>query len=138
MLSTVFSLKFTKRIHLINKFGDMPFFNYMLITMFTFVIAIQITAADSQSPPLDSFILKNNDFIDIQKMDSSILVHLVYATSENFMKKNIYGNFTRCFLRREAAQMLSTAQMLLGKRRPGYLLSPTLASYLLRIFLTLL
>jgi D-alanyl-D-alanine dipeptidase len=78
------------------------------------------TGAGLPLPPIDSLLLNRNGFVDIQQVDSSILVHLVYATSENFLKKNIYGNFTRCYLQKEVAQMLSTAQKLLGKRRHGY------------------
>jgi D-alanyl-D-alanine dipeptidase len=45
------------------------------------------TGAGLPLPPIDSLLLNRNGFVDIQQVDSSILVHLVYATSENFLKK---------------------------------------------------
>jgi D-alanyl-D-alanine dipeptidase len=94
--------------------------NRFLITTFSLFLAVKISIAELPLTPIDSLTLNRNGFVDIQQVDSSILVHLVYATSDNFLKKNIYGNFTRCFLQKEVAQMLSRAQKLLGKRQHGY------------------
>jgi D-alanyl-D-alanine dipeptidase len=51
--------------------------------------------------------------VDIQKVDSSIIVLLKYATNDNFMQTNVYGNLKKAYLQAEVAQSLSEAQQYL-------------------------
>ena len=51
-------------------------------------------------------------------LDSTIRVHLVYATPENFMGETVYTGITRAWLHPDAAQKLVTAQRLLKKEHP--------------------
>ena len=48
-----------------------------------------------------------------------VKVDLKYATTDNFMHRDVYGGLKRCFLVPDAAQMLGAAQKLLAARAPG-------------------
>jgi len=49
-----------------------------------------------------------------------VQVDLRYATTNNFMKKNVYGDFKETFLHEKAFTMLKAASEELDRRRPGY------------------
>lgn len=49
-----------------------------------------------------------------------VVVDLRYATTNNFMKKNVYGDFKETFLHEKAFAMLKSASEELDRRRPGY------------------
>ena len=49
-----------------------------------------------------------------------VLVELKYATTDNFMKKNVYGCLTHAYLQKETLAMLKKAQENLEKAHPGY------------------
>ena len=53
--------------------------------------------------------------VDIQTMDASILVDLKYTTTDNFVKQDVYGCITRCFLQKLAADKLVRASQYLQK-----------------------
>ncbi|WAC12197.1 M15 family metallopeptidase [Dyadobacter pollutisoli] len=57
---------------------------------------------------------------DVQKANSEILVELKYATTDNFMGKNVYGDLTRAYLQPEMAKRLSKAATFLKQYKPGY------------------
>jgi zinc D-Ala-D-Ala dipeptidase len=46
-------------------------------------------------------------------------VELKYSTTDNFMKRDVYGDFERCYLHPDAARMLQTANEALRVRAPG-------------------
>lgn len=58
--------------------------------------------------------------VDIQSINPEILVELKYATPDNFMKKNVYGDLTHAYLQPEMATKLSKASTLLKQAKPGY------------------
>lgn len=58
--------------------------------------------------------------VNIQDLDSTIIVRLKYSTTDNFMKTDVYGHLQNCYLQRETANRLKDAQSLLRMRRPGY------------------
>jgi len=58
--------------------------------------------------------------VDIQSLNPEILVELKYATPDNFMKKNVYGDLTHAYLQPEMAKRLSKASTLLRQAKPGY------------------
>ena len=49
-----------------------------------------------------------------------VLVELKYATSDNFMGKDVYGCLTHAYLQKETVAMLKKAQENLEKAHPGY------------------
>lgn len=57
--------------------------------------------------------------VNIQALDPSIMVDLKYAGIDNFMEVNAYGDFTRAYLRPEAAIKLIRASEILQERHPG-------------------
>ena len=64
--------------------------------------------------------LADMGFVDISTLDSSIQVHLVYATSENFMNRPVYDGITKAWLHSDAARKLLQAQQNLKREHPGY------------------
>ncbi len=70
-------------------------------------------------PVLEQNMIKQG-LVDIQKLDPSILVELKYSTTDNFVKKDVYGDLTRAYLQPEMAKWLVKASALLQKQHPGY------------------
>lgn len=50
----------------------------------------------------------------------SVKVDLRYASTNNFMNKNVYGDFQETFLHERAFKMLKAASVELDRRQPGY------------------
>lgn len=57
---------------------------------------------------------------EVTEQVPGVLVELKYATTDNFMKKNVYGCLTHAYLRKETLAMLKKAQENLEKAHPGY------------------
>jgi D-alanyl-D-alanine dipeptidase len=49
-----------------------------------------------------------------------VLVELKYATTDNFMGKDVYGCLTHAYLQKETVAMLKKAEEILEKEHPGY------------------
>lgn len=49
-----------------------------------------------------------------------VKVELKYATADNFMKRDVYGGLKKCFLQKDAAELLTAAHTLLQKTHPGW------------------
>jgi D-alanyl-D-alanine dipeptidase len=60
------------------------------------------------------------DVVALSPPAGTIRVHLAYSTSDNFLHEDVYGDLEACYLRREVAEMLAAAQMLLEEKRMGY------------------
>lgn len=58
--------------------------------------------------------------VNLQEINPDIKVYLVYSTTNNFLGKDVYGEFENAYLQKEVALMLSNAQKYLSKIRPGY------------------
>ncbi len=86
------------------------FFIFIFLFVFSFLVANDSLLTDE--------IIKKENLIDIQKLDSTIKVKLMYATTNNFLSNNVYKNLTNCFLRKEAAIKLTNAQRILKKINP--------------------
>ena len=61
----------------------------------------------------------NPDFVDVANYPH-VKVELRYASENNFMKTNVYGDFTVCFLHKEAALKLKMAAENLQNMKPGW------------------
>jgi D-alanyl-D-alanine dipeptidase len=53
-------------------------------------------------------------------MDPSIAVNLKYATEDNFLHKNLYGELKNCYLQKDIAGKLVNAQQILKKKFSFY------------------
>lgn len=71
----------------------------------------------SHAEDLDTY-LRTKGMVDVARIDSTIRVQLVYATSDNFLGEAVYSGITRAWLHPEAAQKLVRAQQLLKKEYP--------------------
>lgn len=60
--------------------------------------------------------------VDIQKLNTDIRVVLKYATTDNFVGKDMYGDLKRAYLNKAFAQKVLKAQAILKKRCPNYTL----------------
>jgi zinc D-Ala-D-Ala dipeptidase len=58
--------------------------------------------------------------VNVQELDSSIFVDMKYASSDNFLGKDIYDGLVRAYLQPDVAQMLVRAQVFLKEIKPGY------------------
>ncbi len=61
-----------------------------------------------------------NDLVDIQGINSTILVELKYATSDNFMKMKLYAHMNKAYLQKDVALRLSECQEYLTQMKPGF------------------
>ena len=58
----------------------------------------------------------DSGLVNIQDIDSSILVDVKYSSLDNFMKKDLYGSLNKIYLQEEVAKRLSIAQSALKER----------------------
>ena len=73
------------------------------------IAPIQKTIIKEPSCLLEEYLV-NQGLINIQSLDSSILVDLKYSTTDNFMKTNMYGCLTNCYLQPDIANRLMLCQ----------------------------
>ena len=64
--------------------------------------------------------LADMGFVDVCTFDPTLQIHLVYATSANFMNKPVYEGITKAWLHPDAARKLAQAQQNLKREHPGY------------------
>lgn len=73
------------------------------------------------SPSMSSFITHlewiTSNFVEILP-STEVVLDMKYATSDNFMKANVYGGFSRCFLAPLAAKQFHNACMDLRRHHP--------------------
>ncbi len=81
---------------------------------------INISIQEPISPPTCEWetYLENEGLVDIQTLDSSIMVELKYSSEDNFMKKDMYGCLEKCFLQPDVAEKLFNAQQFLKAINP--------------------
>ncbi len=60
---------------------------------------------------------KNDEFVDVEKLSSNFILDMKYATSDNFLKEQVYA-CAKCYVRNEVAQALLAASKDL--MRQGY------------------
>lgn len=63
---------------------------------------------------------KQYGLVDISTLDKSIIVHLKYATKDNFLKTNLYGNLKHAYFQPSIAKRIVKAQKLLKAKNPKY------------------
>lgn len=82
------------------------------------------TAPEADIPPKSRTAqrLDSLGLVDIAELDTSIMVHLLYATPHNFMGEVLYNDLTEAYLHPEAAEAVVRAQRLLKAQHPHYTL----------------
>ena len=92
--------------------------NFQFCRLCAFVLLFS-TRLLCQTPSWDNR-LADIGLVDISTLDSTIHVHLVYATSSNFMNKPVYKGITKAWLHPDAAQKLVVAQQNLKRDHADY------------------
>jgi D-alanyl-D-alanine dipeptidase len=64
--------------------------------------------------------MKKQGLQEVTAQVPGVLVELKYATTDNFMGKDVYGCLTHAYLQKETVAMLKKAQENLEKAHPGY------------------
>ncbi len=62
-------------------------------------------------------IYKGYGLVDIRSLDSNIVIDLRYASNNNFLGKNMYGDIQHAYLQKEVAQKLVKASALLRQQK---------------------
>lgn len=65
-------------------------------------------------------LIRNMGLIDVQTLNDSIMVELRYATTDNFLKQNVYGSLRKAYLLPHFTKKVALAQEILSQRYPGY------------------
>lgn len=65
-------------------------------------------------------LFKGYDLIDVQSLDSSIKVDLKYASTDNFLKLNVYDGLRKAYFPCEVAIRIYNAQYYLKQINPNY------------------
>lgn len=90
--------------------------------MLHFIITIALSVSFHQQPAnLDSKMREYN-LVDVQELNSDILVDLKYSTTDNFLGVDMYGDLETAYLERAFAARVVQAQQLLQQRHPEYTL----------------
>lgn len=94
----------------------------VLLGVMIFSISISLSAQKKQPDKISPVEQKMLDqgLVNIQTINPKILVELKYATPDNFMKKNVYGDLTHAYLQPEIAKKLSQASAFLQQEKPGF------------------
>jgi len=58
--------------------------------------------------------------VNIQTIDSTIMVELKYSTTDNFVHTDVYGDLTRAYMQQKPAEMLAKASKILQSQYPNY------------------
>ena len=82
---------------------------------------LMATAAMAQPISFESKMEEYN-LIDIQSLDSTILVELKYSTTDNFVGEDMYGDLEKAYFVKSFADRVVIAQRILKSRHPEYTL----------------
>ena len=85
---------------------------YLLPPLFLCVVTASAQRFDS--------LMRAHGMVDILQVAPDIRVDLKYATKDNFIGANMYGQLRRAYLHPNLAKALARAQQALTKERPGY------------------
>lgn len=87
--------------------------------MVSLVFTLEGLSAQQTAQDFDR-LMRQHGLVDVQTLESTIVVELKYATTDNFTGVNMYGTLRRAYLERGFAQRVARAQRLLAKERPGH------------------
>ncbi len=84
--------------------------------LFRVLIALSLFHSFALSAQTLESAMKSQKLVDVQTLDPSILVELKYSTTDNFVKKDVYGDLTRAYMQPLAGQRLAKANALLKRQ----------------------
>ncbi len=73
-----------------------------------------------QSPCSYESAMEKQGLLEVRAHIPDVLVELKYATTDNFMGKDVYGCLKRAYVQPEVLAKLKKAQAVLAKTHPGY------------------
>ena len=97
----------------------MNVFKAILIAIWISLSCTVVTPALADQP-VQYNIEHLEDIVDVTQINNRILVNLLYSTTNNFLDEDVYGDLQTCYLRREAAEKLNKAQIILENKRKGF------------------
>lgn len=83
--------------------------------------APSVPETPEQLPALERQMIRQG-LVDIQQIDPTIRVELKYSTTDNFVKKDVYGDLTRAYLQPDIARKLARASTFLKEIKADYAL----------------
>ena len=87
-----------------------------------FVILATLNRVDAQSATDFDTQMLDYQLVDIQNIDSEIIVELKYSTEDNFVGIDMYGNLERAYFEKSFADRVVKAQKILKSRNSNYTL----------------
>ncbi len=103
-------------IHLMSPFKHILIFLFTALSFCTFG---QTRKSAGIHPTLEQKMM-DQGLVDIQSIYPKIRVELKYSTSDNFLKKDVYGDLEHAYLQPEIASRLVKAARYLEQAEPGY------------------
>ncbi|MDR1896909.1 MAG: M15 family metallopeptidase [Prevotellaceae bacterium] len=94
------------------------------LNIFSLVVLFCVQHGFSQNnynpKSFEAWQFENKGLVDVQTLDSTIVVHLLYATNNNFVGERMYKTLREACLQPEAAKKLVLAQKYLKQSCPQY------------------
>jgi len=78
-----------------------------------------ITDISDKIPELEQTMI-DQGLVNIQTIDSTIMVELKYSTTDNFVRTDVYGDHIRGYMQQKPAEMLAKASKILQEKYPAY------------------
>lgn len=95
---------------------------WFILMLCCFLLPGMPLKAQTQTPAINDLLMQQSKLIDVAQLDTTLRVHIVYATDQNFLGKNLYEGITKAWLRDEVARMVVKANQLLKAKHPSYTL----------------
>ncbi|HEY1055385.1 MAG TPA: M15 family metallopeptidase [Emticicia sp.] len=74
---------------------------------------------ENKIPELEQRMI-DQGLVNLQTIDSTIMVELKYSTTDNFVHTDVYGDLTRAYMQQKPAEMLAKASKILQSKYPNY------------------
>src|SRR6218665_80542 len=79
-----------------------------------------VTMVDENKIPELEQRMIDQGLVNLQTIDSTIMVELKYSTTDNFVHTDVYGDLTRAYMQQKPAEMLAKASKILQSKYPNY------------------
>ena len=80
------------------------------------VATLQSASLGAPGGDLETQLKTHTNLLDAATLIPGLVVRLAYATEDNFLGRNVYGDLKRCYLHRDASIMLKQASEFLQRR----------------------